>query len=258
MAIKSLARALRVLRCFDTQRPEWGITELGRSTGLDKSHVAKIVHEFVAERYLVRDNTSRRYRVGPRALGFGAAYIAGSNFAGCGEKIARRLVEQTGFTVTLNVMDGVSVALAACVSGNAGAHPSYRVGSYLPSHATAAGKVSAAFLADVDLSRLLDRESFPAVTCGTIRDPGILKREIAEARREGFAKTCGESTPGVAAVAVPVLGEETQYFGAISLLVPIETLRRSNQRILVAQLRAAAAKLSYQLGARSYPYPVCQ
>jgi DNA-binding IclR family transcriptional regulator len=248
MATKALAKALQVLRKFDSSRPEWGIAELARSTGLDKSHVSKIVREFVLEKYLVQDLDSRRYQIGPRALTLGAGYLAASKFSRYGTRVIRSLVAQTGFTVTLNIVEDRSVLFIACVKGSTVADASFSIGSYIPMHATAAGKISMAYLPPAVVGNLIDNTELPAITQASIRDPIVLRREIAEVRKKGYAKTCGESTPGVCGIAAPVHDQDSNYIGAISVLLPLDMLRTRTEHEFIDPVRDAARNLSRQLG----------
>jgi DNA-binding IclR family transcriptional regulator len=247
MATKALANALRILQKFDSRRPEWGVAELARSTGMDKSHVSKIVREFVLEKYLIQDADSRRYQIGPRALTLGAGYLSASRFSRYGMRVIRDLVAQTGFTVTLNVVEDRSVLFVASVKGSTVADPSFSIGSYIPMHATAAGKISMAYL-PAAAADLTDTTELPAITRASIRDPIVLRREIAEVRKRGYAKTCGESTPGVCGIAAPVHDQDSNYIGAISALLPLDLLRTRTELEFIDPVRVAARNLSRQLG----------
>ncbi|MEG2138913.1 MAG: helix-turn-helix domain-containing protein, partial [Oscillospiraceae bacterium] len=50
--IKSLGRALRVLECFTTQHPEWGVTELATLLDMNKSNVFNIMATFQRSGYV--------------------------------------------------------------------------------------------------------------------------------------------------------------------------------------------------------------
>ena len=87
---------------------------------------------------------------------------------------------------------------------------SAQVGSRLPLHATGVGKVllaaapaggrraGGAALADPDHPH-------------TVVEPGRLRRELAEVRRRGYARTSEEMSPGAASLAVPVQVERAQW-----------------------------------------------
>jgi DNA-binding IclR family transcriptional regulator len=254
MGIKALETALNVLELFSAARPELGVTEISAATGLDKSHVSKILREFCRNRILKQDPISRRYRVGPRALNLGAGYLTGWDIGRCGSDTIKNLVEETGCTATLNVIDGGSVLFVASQRGKTTRPLNLPVGSYLPLHATAAGKVSAAFSVKDELAKLLSRAQLPVITPTSIRNPDMLRGQLAVIRRDGFAATRGESTPGLAGLAVPVVGYNSDYLGALSLLFSIDDADQRREHQFVQLLWGAASRLSYRLGADDYPY----
>lgn len=256
MTNKALANALDVLLCFDAQRPEWRVTDLSQETGLDKSHIVKILNEFVLARILVQDPKSRRYRVGPRALSIGAGYVRGIPLARRAGAAMRSLSGRTGYTVTLNGLDGEDVLFFMSVEGSRARPGNWPVGTHIPWHATAAGKVHAAFLPTISLKRLGDGSVLPAFTETTIRDPRLLQQQLNEIRRRGYALTMGESTPGLAGLAMPIFGPTSRFMGALSLLVPLEIFAQPERQPLVGALCEAAGAISRSSGAERYPYDI--
>ena len=250
MSNQALSNALLVLGRFDALRPEWSVTGLSESTGLEKSHVSRILKEFRLRGFLVQDPLSRRYRVGPQALTLGAGYHAGSGFLKRADVFMRRLVQDTGATATLNVIDGQGVLFVAAKDDGRRPLFSWPVGSYIPLHATAAGKVAAAFAPRLSAPARL-RTFTPATICRR----SVLKDQLAEIRRDGIAFTFGESTYGLAAVAAPILDESDNVAGAISLLSTLARFRDPGcRRALAAAVSETAGALSRAIGATRYPY----
>jgi IclR family acetate operon transcriptional repressor len=232
MGIKALSNALAVFRCFSASRPEWRITELGRETGLEKSHVFKIVQELVGSGFLAKDFHSSGYRVGPQAMAVGAGFLTGHPLARIGGEFIRELARETGLTVTLNIAEQEAMFFVALCEGAKGGHPSWPVGASLPKHATAAGKVHAAFVgADYQLAQ-----------------------ELCEVKERGFASAHGESTPGMGAIGVPIFGDYSRLVGAISLLFPLQPKESRSDRNSLRRLRQTAAQISRRVGAEQYPF----
>lgn len=254
MANKALANALKVLTCFDARRPEWRVTDLSRETGLNKSHVVKILDEFIEARVLAQDPVSRRYRVGPRALSIGAGYLTSFPLGRPALPVMRRLAGRTGFTITLNALDGEAVLFCQSVEGPDAVAGNWPVGGHIPWHATAAGKIHAAFLPPAVLQAANEQRALPAITPTTICDPGEFRRQLTTIRCSGIAATTGESTPGLGAFAMPVFGRSERFLGALSLLFPIDTVPADRRRALITELADASARLSDRMGAEHYPF----
>ena len=253
MSNLALAKALLLFGQFSSQHPERSVTELSRATGLSKSNVSKILQEFRAKGFLVQDSASRRYRVGPQALAVGAGYFAGSDLVRCAERVMQNLAKRTDATATLNVVCGSGMLFVNAKNGSQRPVFSWPVGSFIPLHATAAGKIAAAFAEPHD-AVIADTE-LRSFTPSTICEAETLRQQLSEIRRVGIACTLGESTYGIAGVAAPILDGEDKVVGAISVLLPLEHARENGQGAGVADAVCAAARdVSREIGASHYPF----
>jgi DNA-binding IclR family transcriptional regulator len=255
MSNYALAKALLVLRQFSTLHPERSVSDLSQLTGFSKSNVSRILKEFRAQGFLVQDDISRRYRVGPQALAVGAGYFAGSSLVRCADRFMQRLVKRTDATATLNVVCDSRVLFVSAKDGGKGPAFSWPVGSYIPLHATAAGKIAAAFAGPHNGKPMIANAELRSFTPSTICEVGTLMEQFSEIRRVGIACTFGESTYGVAGVAAPILDREDRVVGAISVLVPLEHAREiGHSAIIVDAVREAAREVSREIGAAHYPF----
>jgi DNA-binding IclR family transcriptional regulator len=231
--MKALASALAVLRCFDPDEPEWGLTELSVRTGLEKSHVHKILREMVASGFIAQDPSTRRYHVGPQGLSLGAGYLGGSDLLRRGAHHLPALAQTTGFTATLNEVTPGGVFFCAVDFGRAG-RPSLPLGTRLPLHATAAGKLHMAY-----------GQRRSTGTPGRARTEE-LRRELEMVKAQGFACTRGQSTPGMGALSVPVIDDEHGFIAAVSVIYPLNSTLKVNQRDLVQAARETAARILHR------------
>lgn len=254
MTNRTLANAMLVLGQFDGSRVEWGVGDLSARTGLTKSHVSKVLKQLRMSGFTVQDPVTRRYRAGPRALALGAAYNAGSDMVRQAAAPLHTLARTTEATATLNIVEGGQVLFASATDAGRHHNHSWPIGSYIPLHATAAGKVTLAIGAapEAPLPRALRLHAF---TPSTICDEHKLLAQRHEIRRCGMAFTYGESTYGLAAIAAPVLDHEMRLVAAISLLHPIGLSGDKGYRTMIERsLRRTVASLSLMLGATHYPY----
>jgi DNA-binding IclR family transcriptional regulator len=251
----ALAKALLVLNQFGTLHPEWSVSDLSQTTGLSKSNVSRILKEFRAQGFLIQDQVSRRYRVGPQALAVGAGYFAGSSLVRSAERFIQRLAARTDATATLNVLCDSRMLFVSAKDGGKQPAFSWPVGSFIPLHATAAGKIAAAFAGPRNGRPIIADAKLRSFTPSTICEVETLMEQLAEIRRVGIACTFGESTYGVAGVAAPILDYEEKVVGAISVLLPLGHARESGHSAIVADaVREAARDVSREIGATRYPF----
>jgi DNA-binding IclR family transcriptional regulator len=126
-----------------------------------------------------------------------------------------------------------------------------KVGSWLPAHCSAAGKVQLANLPGNSWENLLTGESLKRFTPNTITDREQFKLHVEEIARRGYALDLEEMDPDVRCVAAPVRDHNGQVAGAVSISGP--AWRFSDERLereLIPLSRQAAAEISSRLGYR--------
>ena len=67
-----LEKAMHLLNRFDSSRAEWGVTELSKDLGINKSTVSKILSTLENHRYLVKSAETRKYKLGLRLFELGS------------------------------------------------------------------------------------------------------------------------------------------------------------------------------------------
>ena len=125
------------------------------------------------------------------------------------------------------------------------------VGTLLPLHATALGKILLAFDANVAAGRADDGD-LEAFSRKTITSRHALSRALAQIREAGWADEVEELTVGEAGVAAPIRGYGGLLVGSIGVSGAVERVCDSKGRpnpALVAHVRDAARAVSRDLGA---------
>jgi DNA-binding IclR family transcriptional regulator len=124
------------------------------------------------------------------------------------------------------------------------------VGSLLPLHASALGKVLLAY--DSTAAAVALRGECERYTRRTITTPPLLARALVEVREAGWGADIEEMTVGEAGVAAPIRGYGGLVVGSIGLSGPVERIcdtRRRPLPKLVGYVRDAARAVSRDLGA---------
>ena len=116
-------------------------------------------------------------------------------------------------------------------------------------HSTGCGKALLAFLPPDQLERTLRNWKLTAKTPHTITDATLLRKDLAEARRRGYAVNRRESESGVISVAAPIRDLSGRSIAAISVAGPAERLEQHELRLAQATIESAAL-ISRRLGYR--------
>lgn len=234
------SRALSLLGAFDTEHRRLSLSALSDRAGVPLTTTHRIVADLVAFGALTR-TTSGDYVIGRRMWDLGLlAPVQG----GLVEKASPFLHDLYGAlhaTVHLAVRDGTHALYLDRVRGNLSVPILSTVGSRLPMHATAVGKVLLAHAPADILDECL--HTLNRSTPFTITQPGTLRRQLSRAVRDGYATTSEEMSLGACSVAVPV-SPGGHVVAALGIVVPS---LRPRQMQLVSALRVAAQGIARSL-----------
>lgn len=255
--VQSVDRGLALLWMLAEGRSGIGVVEASQRLGVDPSTVSRLLASLVAADLVARDPGSGRY-----AVGAGAARLARavSVPASADEhelrQAARRtlylLEEGTGETVIVDVR-GQRLAVLVDVVPSRRSAPNLMVAAPTrPLHGTADGKVLLAHAPEAVAERELDGQ-LAALTPRTVTSPQVLRAQLSEIRRRGYAVTEGESQPGVNVIAAPVEAAPGGVAAALAIEGPAERFDRIGMRRAIDLLLPRAAELSRRLGGRPDP-----
>ena len=228
-----VGRTLDVLGAFDEQHRRLPLARIAERSGLSAPTALRIVRELVERGALVRGD-DRTYWIGRRLWELGLLSAVETDLRELASPYLHDLHAATRATVSLAVREGQSVLYLDRVAGQASVPVVSRTGARLPLHATGVGKALLAHAPGEVVETVM--AALAPATPYTITAPGLLARQLARIRAEGYATTREEMTLGACSVAVPIwVGGDV--VAAIGVVVP--DVRRDRAR-LVAALTVAA------------------
>ncbi len=244
----SVANAARVLKAFTQYDREWGVTDLARKLGIAKSTAHRLLATLTDEALLEQDPTTGRYRLGLVVFDLAAA----AQSTDLHEAVLGPMTElrnRTGETVQVAVLDGREVVYVERLDSPNTLRLFLEVGRRNSAHSTGCGKALLAFLPPDQLEHRLKNWKLTGKTQHTLTDPVELRRNLAEARRRGYAVNRRESEAGVISVAAPIRDASGRTVAAISVAGPAERLE-PHEHVLAQTTVECAAAISRRLGYR--------
>ncbi|MEU7104067.1 IclR family transcriptional regulator [Streptomyces sp. NPDC046215] len=240
--VQSLERAFDLLERMADAGGEVGLSELSTSSGLPLPTIHRLMRTLVACGY-VRQQPNRRYALGPRLIRLGES---SSRLLGTWARPhLARLVEETGETANMALLDGDEVVYVAQVPSRHSVRMFTEVGRRVLPHTTGVGKALLAQSPDDEVRALLARTGMPAATEKTITTPDGFLEALARVRESGYAVDDNEQEIGVRCLAVPVPNSPT--CAAISISGPAGRVTDTARDRFVPLLQQAAAELSATL-----------
>ena len=247
--VQAVVLALRMLE-FVAQSPRSvGVTELARGFGTTKSRIHRHLQTLLEAGYLIRDAETERYRVSARLMALGQAVSETHELTATARPAMRSLRDRFGHSLALSVPEIDGVRIIAVLVGNSNIEIGVKPGSLMALHNSAQGKVALAF-GDESLMRGLMHAPLTASTPHTFTDPVDLAAEIRSIRQRGWASAPNESLIGMNAVAAPIFDALGKFAGAIALVDSIQFITASPPSAMTEGLKAAARRISTDLGFR--------
>lgn len=246
--IRSVERAIAILRAFSFSEPQLGVTELSRKLGLHKSTIHRLLSTLERERLVEWDAQTGRYRLGLGLFELGSLVVATAEL----RKVARPVLESVhsacGETVHLAILDEGDVVYIDKIESRSKLRMYSEVGRRAPAHCTGLGKVLLAYLPDDELQRVIERKGLRAYTSRTITSAHALREQLARVRLQGYAVDSGEHEELVRCAAAPVFDHTGKVAAAVSIAAVAVDVASTRFAELVELVRDAAHRISAALG----------
>jgi DNA-binding IclR family transcriptional regulator len=244
-AVKSANRALDILE-YVAEAPEPpAFSQLLADLGIPRSSLFHLLNNLLARGYLTQEESGGRYQLGQR-IGRLAARIQEPPFASVVLPHLRRLSDELNETSGFNVWVEDTVEVVATAMGRQALAYTMKIGERAPLYAISAGKIVLAHMDAAASSAYLERVQLKRITSQTLRSKEQLRREITAAKKEGFAYSREEFTPGITGIATAVV-QDGHLFGAINLAVPTARFTETQDVVFRRELRSAASALGQAL-----------
>lgn len=234
-----MERALDLLEVLASDGP-LGLSEAAAGAGLAEGTAHRLLRTLV-ERGYVRQDGDRRYAAGTRLLGLGDG--ARRTAAAASRPFLARLVELSGETANLAVLEGDHVVYVAQVPSAHRLRLFAEVGRHVPAHSTAVGKVLLGGLDEDAATALLRRAGVAPQTARTLTSVRAVLAAVRAAAARGYAVDDEEEETGVRCLAVPVL-EGDRVVAAMSVSGPSTRVPPVPPPALVHGMRSVAADFS--------------
>lgn len=214
--VPGLRRGLEILEIFNTDRAVMSLSEIARAIFLSPSSTYRLVRTLESMGYLQAVPGTKSYRLGPRVLRLGFRYLNTDEVVDAARLHLEGLRDATGASTHLGVMDGAEVLYLLRVASRGAIASNIRIGSRVPAHATAMGRVLLSWLDAAALDALFESQDLLPYTERTITSVAELRRTLAEDRARGYVITRSSYQKGIFGVAAPLRNTQGEVVAAIN------------------------------------------
>ncbi|GAA1095017.1 IclR family transcriptional regulator [Tsukamurella spumae] len=238
-SVDNALRLLQILRDTGALR----ITDAAREIGVAPSTAHRLLAALVYRGFAVQDE-AHLYRPGPAIGARPAEHGRYRAFVELCRPHIERLCATVGETVNLIVLVGDEARFLWTVEASALLRIGDRQGQVLPAEITAGGQILLADLPDDELARRYEASDV---------DLEGLRKELAAARRVGFALNVERTERGVSAIAMAVRDATGTAIASVAVAMPSVRYRARMRADVLARAREAVQAIEAQVAHGTTP-----
>lgn len=186
--VPAIDRAIRALYLFkEGNQREYGVSEISRLLDLNKSTAHNILNTLVHHNFLIQNESTRRYRLGPALAELGGLVRSQIDMRAVARPYLRRLMEQTEATILLGTFNNAFITIIDKDEPLTNVRVAASIGMQIPFCAGSFGKTFLAFLPDEMINKLLKQPGLHAFTPTSITNSGEYRAALNRVRQQGYA-----------------------------------------------------------------------
>ena len=242
-ATSSAGRSLELLSLLAREDRPLALADIAERLGWPKATAHRICEQLVALRFVARDVLDRSFSTGPALQRLAYDSLNHGVVRGLRHEVLAELVGKIGETCNFTTFDGARVLYLDRVEAAWPLRLTLDVGSHVPLHCTASGKLFLAAMGEAERDALIGHMTLARMTPKSLVQAKPLRAECEAIARAGHACDREEFITGLIAVAVPVRDEAGAVRAAVAVHAPVA--RMSLQRALkqLPALESAAKKM---------------
>lgn len=244
--VNSLARGLEILRAFSRTRKRMTLSQVAAETGMTRAAARRFLLTLVREGYAATDG--KLFDLTPQVLELGFSVISSMGIWDIARPFMKQLSEEIEESVSAAVLDGSDVVYVVAAQYHRVISVGVTLGSRLPAHCTATGRVLLASRPEAEWDALIARLGLRSITPRTTTDPRRFRAILTETRERGWALVDQELELGLRSIAIPLLRRSGEVAGGINVGIP--TLRGTPEEMverILPRLEETAAQITAAL-----------
>ncbi|MCT8973933.1 IclR family transcriptional regulator [Microbaculum marinisediminis] len=248
--VRSVERAVALLRVFSADEMHLSLTELSRRTGLDKSTTRRLLHTLSTLDLIEADERRQTYALGTGVLTLMPAVSYGENLRDVAAQALARLTEKTSAT---SFLWGYYRGMALCLERVKTLDKeidvrSAVIGTQISMNCAGGPRVVLANLSEAQRAAAVSGP-LPKYTPFTEIDPAALEAAATEIRARGWELAVDDYIVGLSGLGAPVFDRGGNFIASVSIttLTPRLAPRKNGQPEQLPALLEAAAEIGAQI-----------
>lgn len=253
--IELIEKTFAVLDVLAQHQEGCALKQIAAQTGLVKSSVFRILHTLKELGYVEQMGPEGAYQSTLKILALSRAAVTRDLLIRMARPHLHKLRDDLGESAWLGEKLRDCILLVDAVEAPRRLRLSLDIGDSCPMHATAIGKVIAAYLPAEELEERLGAGALPAYTEKTIRDRDRLKKHLAQIRRQGYAINNEETMESAWLVGAPVFDASHRVCAALSMGALVSRSKGDWRTAMIEAVVSQADAMSKRLAQVGYRSP---
>lgn len=247
--VPAVTRGIAILRFLARSAEPVGVNAIARGVGIIPSTCLHILRALVAEEMVAVDPATKGYTLDAGVVTLARSALRQDRFAGLVQDDLDRLAARFGITaIGVRVIGLQHMTVVAISRSDMTLRIQVDVGSRFPALISATGRCLAAFGGhdEADI-----KAGFEALRWDDAPAYPVWRKEVEATRRTGLGLDAGNYIRGITIMAAPVLGIEGHMTHGVVAVGLTEQFRHVGRDAVGAALKAAAERVTAQLGGAS-------
>jgi IclR family transcriptional regulator, KDG regulon repressor len=243
---QTVHRAIDILEAFSIDRPSLSLADISSAVKLTVPTTHRLLKALRSKNMVGWDASSRRYSLGAGVMNLASVIIQRDDIVSISQPGLERLRTKTGETVGIHWLVGEHRVCLVELTSPHQIRMASGVGRSYPLYAGASGKAILAWLPLERVSRVIEEAIESKALSGA--QARVVTTQLDEIRKRGFATSVGETVPGAAAIAAPILNSSHVVIGSINITGPANRFNEERRKQAIKPLIDVAAQVMSQLG----------
>lgn len=246
--VKSLEKALGILRLMIEEREPLSLTEIGKKLNFGKGTVHRILATLRSQQFVRQDPKTLKYGLGFMAAEMGTAINVEDYIVKIIKPHLKKLSQSCPEAISASILEFNEIRYIARFESSESLRVTIGEGTRFPAHCTATGKVLLSALSNAQLEKMYEgHENIPRLTKKSIGSLTRLLKELKRVRNENLAFDFEEALVGVNCVARPIRDSKNEILIAISISGPISRMTKKKMLEFAELLEDTSAEISKEL-----------
>jgi IclR family transcriptional regulator, pca regulon regulatory protein len=211
----SFAKGLAVIEAFTAERSRLSITDAAQVAGFDRATARRCLLTLHELGYA--DFDGKYFTLTPRILRLGTSCLAAMPLPRIVQPLLDKLSSDISQSTSVSILDDWEIVYVARAAQQRLMSINLTAGSRLPAYCSSMGRVLLSALPEADVRSILQKRPLLKHTSKCLTDAEKILRQIARAKKDGFAIVDQEIEMGLRSIAVPLIDSRGRTVAALNV-----------------------------------------